>query len=180
MWKSRIDPEESSFGLSHSTTWMLFPLSAYKYTSVPFSCNVLPPEFCMLDPFWNLGLNVKAASSEHVYYQKLLASFPAHPSHPLARYPTLFSSFCMYLFENIILCVFCCCCLVTKSCLTLLSPHGSPPGSSVHGISQSRILESVVISSSRGIFPTQVSSLHLLHCRRILYHWATLEAFLCV
>ena len=30
----------------------------------------------------------------------------------------------------------------------------SPPGSSVHGIFQARILEQVVISSSRGIFPT--------------------------
>ena len=30
----------------------------------------------------------------------------------------------------------------------------SPPGSSVYGIFQSRILEWVVISSSRGIFPT--------------------------
>ena len=31
----------------------------------------------------------------------------------------------------------------------------SPPGSSVHGISQARILQWVAISSSRGIFPTQ-------------------------
>ena len=38
--------------------------------------------------------------------------------------------------------------LVTKSCPTLLKPHGlSPPGASVHGISQARILESVAISS---------------------------------
>ena len=39
---------------------------------------------------------------------------------------------------------FCCssCCLVTKSCLTLCDPMDySPPGSSVHGISQARILE---------------------------------------
>ena len=34
---------------------------------------------------------------------------------------------------------------------------GSPPGSSVHGILQARILEGVVISSSRA------SNLHLLH-----------------
>ena len=35
-----------------------------------------------------------------------------------------------------------------KSCLTLLWPRGlySPPGSSVHGISQARILEWVAIS----------------------------------
>ena len=42
-------------------------------------------------------------------------------------------------------------CLVTKSCLTLSNPVDcSPPGSSVHGISQARIPEWVAISSSRG------------------------------
>ena len=43
-------------------------------------------------------------------------------------------------------------------------PRGlwSPPGSSVHRIPQARILEWVAISSSREIFPTQGSNLHLL------------------
>ena len=37
-----------------------------------------------------------------------------------------------------------------QSCLTLCDPmDSSPPGSSVHGISQARILEWVAISSSR-------------------------------
>ena len=41
------------------------------------------------------------------------------------------------------------CCLLTKLCPTLCKPMDcSPPGSSVHGISQARILESVAISSS--------------------------------
>ena len=40
--------------------------------------------------------------------------------------------------------------LVTQSCPTLCDPVGcSPPGSSVHGISQARILEWVAISFSR-------------------------------
>ena len=44
-----------------------------------------------------------------------------------------------------------CCCLIAKSCPTLCDPMDcSPPGSSVHGISQARILESVVISYSKG------------------------------
>ena len=43
------------------------------------------------------------------------------------------------------------CCLVTKSCPTLSNPLDcSLPGSSVHGISQARILEWVAISSSMG------------------------------
>ena len=41
--------------------------------------------------------------------------------------------------------------LVTQSCLILCNPmECSPPDWSVHGISQARILEQVVISSSRG------------------------------
>ena len=44
-----------------------------------------------------------------------------------------------------------CFCVVVPSCLTLCDPvDSSPPGSSVHGISQARILEGVAISSSRG------------------------------
>ena len=43
---------------------------------------------------------------------------------------------------------------------------GSPPGSSVHGILQARILEWVAISFSRGIFPTQGSNPGLPHCRQ--------------
>ena len=44
-----------------------------------------------------------------------------------------------------------CCCLVTKSCLTLCDPMGSSPaGSTFHGISQAGILEWVAISFSRG------------------------------
>ena len=44
-----------------------------------------------------------------------------------------------------------CVCLVTQSCLTLCDPTDScPPGSSVHGVLQARILECVVMPSSRG------------------------------
>ena len=49
----------------------------------------------------------------------------------------------------------------------------SLPVSSVHGISQARILEWVAISFLSSIFPTQGSN---LQCRWILYHWATGEA----
>ena len=46
----------------------------------------------------------------------------------------------------------CCCCLVTKSCPTLLRPLGLQPGSSVSGISQTRILKWVAIVLPRGSF----------------------------
>ena len=45
----------------------------------------------------------------------------------------------------------------------------SPPGSSVYGILQARILEWVAIPFSRGIFPTQGLNPGLPHHRQILY-----------
>ena len=64
-----------------------------------------------------------------------------------------------------------CCCLITKSYLTLLQPHGlgSLPGSLVHRISQARTLEWVVISfwgSSGSRNQTCISCTG----RQILYH----------
>ena len=71
----------------------------------------------------------------------------------------------------------CCCCLVTKSCPALWdSVDCSPPGSSVHGISQVRILECIAISFSKGSsWPGDQTRLSCTG-RRILYHWATREA----
>ena len=40
----------------------------------------------------------------------------------------------------------------------------TPPGSSLHGISQTKVLEWIAIS-----LLIQGSNLHLLHCRQILY-----------
>ena len=62
-------------------------------------------------------------------------------------------------------------CMGAQLCPALcdLMDH-SPPGSSVHGISQARILEWVASSCSRG-FPIQGLNQNLLHWRQILYHW---------
>ena len=70
--------------------------------------------------------------------------------------------------EPIILCVCVCVCVCAQSCPILCNPMDcSLPGSSVHGISQARILEWVAISYCRGSsWPrvwTQVSTL--------LVHW---------
>ena len=69
--------------------------------------------------------------------------------------------------------------LVSKSCPILVTPQGmnwSPPGSSVHGISQAWILEWVAIFLLQGIFPTQELNPGLLHCRWILYWLSYQEA----
>ena len=64
----------------------------------------------------------------------------------------------------------CVCSIVSNS----LWPHGcSPPGSSVHGISQARILEWVAISYARGFSRPRDQT---RTGRRILDHWATREA----
>ena len=64
-----------------------------------------------------------------------------------------------------------CCCLVTKLCPALCDPMDcSPPGSPVHGILQSRILEWVAISISRGSpWPRDRTHVSCI-CRWILNH----------
>ena len=72
-------------------------------------------------------------------------------------------------------CVFVC--SVTQLCLTLCNPiHCSPPGFSVHGLLQARVLEWVAFSSSRG--SSQPRDQTHISCigRWILYCWATWEA----
>ena len=66
-------------------------------------------------------------------------------------------------------CMCVCVCVYAQSCLTLCDPMNcSPAGSSVHGIFQADILEWVVVSSSKSIFPTQGSNPHLLHLSPVL------------
>ena len=63
-----------------------------------------------------------------------------------------------------------------QSCPTLCNPMGcSPPGSSVHGVSQARILEWVTMPFSRGSFQPGKNPC-FLNCRWILYCWASREA----
>ena len=72
-------------------------------------------------------------------------------------------------------------CCAMLSCIQLFATPWmqSPPGSSVHGILQARILEWVAISSSRGSSQprnwTQVSCVSCIG-REILYHHATWES----
>ena len=67
-----------------------------------------------------------------------------------------------------------CCTKSLKSCLTPCDPiYSSLPGSSVHGILQTRILEWVAIPSSRGSSqPRDQTCIAYVSCtgRRVLYH----------
>ena len=73
-----------------------------------------------------------------------------------------------------------CVCLVAHSCLILCdSMDYSLPGSTVHGISQARVLEWVAICSSRESSWTRNGTcISYVSCigRRILYHCASWEA----
>ena len=70
-----------------------------------------------------------------------------------------------------------CTCSVARSNPTLCDPmECSPPGSSVHGISQARILERTAFSYSKGSsWPRYWIHVSCIG-KRILYHWATREA----
>ena len=69
-----------------------------------------------------------------------------------------------------------CCCLVAESCPSVCNPMDySPLGSSVHGISQARLLEYVAISYSVGSsWPRDQT--YICIGKWILYLWATREA----
>ena len=73
-------------------------------------------------------------------------------------------------------------CSVAQSCLILCNPIDcSPPGSSVHGISQARILEWVAIPFFRGSsWPKDWTHISYISCtgRWILYHWNVVLGFL--
>ena len=76
--------------------------------------------------------------------------------------------------HKIIVCVFMLSHSVMSDSYSLMDYR--PPGSSIHGILQARILEWVAISSSKGsCWPrdqTRVSCISYIG-RQILYHWAT-------
>ena len=76
----------------------------------------------------------------------------------------------------------CVCVLVAQSCPALCNPMDcSPPGSSIHGILQARILEWVAIPFSRGSSqPKDQTRVSCISCigRQILYHWATWKSLL--
>ena len=67
-----------------------------------------------------------------------------------------------------------CCCLVVQLCLTPCDPLGcSPPGYSVHGILQTRILEWVAISFFRGSSPLRDQNWGTCIAGRFFTDWAT-------
>ena len=81
----------------------------------------------------------------------------------------VYSLSCVQLWVCVCVCVCARTCALTHSVGTL---GCSPPGSSIHGLFQARILERVAIFLLQGTFPIQGLNsclFCLLHCRQILY-----------
>ena len=71
----------------------------------------------------------------------------------------------------------CVCVLVAQLCLTLCNPMDrSPPGSSVHGILQARILEWVAVPFSRGSSQPREQTPGFCVAGRVFTIWATRES----
>ena len=101
---------------------------------------------------------------------------PHHAANKSSRAATKKPTYC-----NEDLCVCVCVCVCVSESLShaqLCNPVDcSPPGSSVHRISQARVLEWVVFLL-QGIFLTWGSKPDLLHCRWILYHLSHQGSFI--
>ena len=95
-----------------------------------------------------------------------------------------FNYYSIFHHELVLLIVLLCVRLIAQLCLTLCDPVDcSPPGSSVHGISQARILGWVAISCSRGSSGSRDwTFISCFSCtdRWIPYHWATWKSALTV
>ena len=158
--------------------------------------RVLPSLFSNSDKKHNIGRWWKAIRSRaQMFYFHSQCFFPTGISHfikssvmysPSVYYFTVSKSYLKCPIINMYP-PSPCCCLVTKSCPTLVTPGTvAPLGSSVHGISQARILKWVTISSSKESSQprdwTHVSRFGRIACNPmlhwILYHWATREALL--
>ena len=119
----------------------------------------------------------------HLRIQKVLKSYRNQIPHGSLWF-SLLSLFCVLGWKLRLLiwcvCVCVCVCVRAQSCLTLCDPRDCyPPGSSVHGIFQARILGWVDISSSRGSsWPRDWVHLSCVSCigTKILHDCAIWEA----
>ena len=97
--------------------------------------------------------------------QKMAASptpaTPSHPTHPSSHLSQHLSFKRMV--QRKINSMMCLCAQSLSHVQLFVTPMDSPPGSSVHGILQARILKWGCHFLLKGIFPTQGSNSHLLH-----------------
>ena len=111
-----------------------------------------------------------AAAAAHTYTHTLPFIYPFIHWRTLGLFPEL----------SICVCGCVCVCSVSRLCPTLCdSMDYSPPGSSVHGLSQQEYWSGLPFPPSRGSFrPRDWTRVSCISCigRWVLYHWATWEA----
>ena len=158
--------------------WFLNNWLEYIYQRVSFlswdqkQCK-RPPEYGHTDTWIHAGLIMHGQEPEELFALKVCAH--SMGSQWLSQCSCFWSSHPNQISDVKGSCHYCC--LVAKSCVTLChSLDHSPPDSSVHEISQARILEWVTIFFYRG--PSWPRDRTCISCFGgwILYHWATREA----
>ena len=139
----------------------------YQFISVTQSCQTLCDPMNCSTPGLPVHHQLPEFTQTHVHYRLLQnTEYILCARSKSLLYSTLTFAFFVHA------------CSVTQSRATLWDPMDcSPPRSSVHGISQVRILEWVAFSLSRGSSRPRDRTCISCMGRRVLYHWATWEGF---
>ena len=191
VWSSRQDPSRSSDTkrLLKDSAFCFLPPFCLRERAEGFGikmhkCYGFLSEYVIVWPLWALNMVSHTEWGQSLHQPNSEAfCIPAVMSKHLSLilfffFVQLLAYFVIKLHVRIKK-LYCCSCLVSKSFPTLCNPVDcSPPGSSVYGISQARILEWIAISFSRAsAWLTQGLNSRFLHWRWILHHWATGEAW---
>ena len=131
-------------------SWNLQAASTLKLLSGSFLCLQIPaPPMSALLQVCSVLIYLMKPTLTTVFITAMPCSSAFLICLPL---PSILLSIYIYLWIDVYIHnSFCCCCSGGKSCPTLCNPVDcSPPGSSVYGISQARILEWVAMPFSRG------------------------------
>ena len=117
---------------------------------LPFIAKMMDMTACVC---WSHFLTTRSLLHSQPSPWNILPIFRRHHWQSSCEAPSLLTSFDSRKIKSLLFLLgilgTSCCCSVTKSCPTLFDPMDcSPPGSSVHGILQARILQWVAISFS--------------------------------
>ena len=141
-----------------------------------------------LNNYWAVDLRLTPRSGQvhghsislDTYPASAMLSFILRNLYTIEKFLSLPISGILNIMCSQCVCVCVCVCSVIQSYLTLGNPMDCyPPGSSLHGILQARILEWVALFFSRGSFrPRDQTRIFCVSCtgRWVLYLWATGEA----
>ena len=126
-------------------------ISAQPWGEAPGPDHTKHPHF-VSEPFipWCLNFTPPQGHWAHGYFPNIRKKQQSNPMKHQTGF-LLFSAICWVFSSSSFIPLCAVLCLAAQSCLTLYDPTDcSPPGSSVHGMLQARMLEWVAMPSSRG------------------------------